>query len=900
MNPPLTPQFHLNVQQVDRVCLFELAWGQGQRLTSQVPYPQILEQRYHEWRQLYLTFYAQLSVTDPQTAADSQTQLNPPISDPTGLRGVLDMGTDSGEPETTPTGLALRGKVVGGGRVTLPLTDWHEHLVQAEAALTYEFQRWLRHGDLFEIRAAIANAIPKLPPSSSSVSPYLAQIFLSCRPLMLARFPWELWELGTDFSSMGDVQVVRSSLTVSETVGLAPFQRRRPRILVILGDNTGLNFQGDRQAVQSLTTMAEVVFEGWQPGQSPQQVRTNICGAIADDDGWDGLLFVGHSDEKDLMGGQLALAPNVFMSIKEMAPYLAIARDNGLQFALFNSCMGLDIAESLINLGLNQVIVMREPIHNRVAHAFIQRFMQQLAQHVDVQSAMITTCRALKLEHQFAYPSAHLVPSLFCHPSAHLFRIPPRGLKQRLKALVPLRYEAIALTACLGLSLLPIAQSFGVDQRLRTQAIYRQVTGQVPAMDAPPLILVQIDQTSISNDRRLTKPNPIDRSYLADLIQQLTQRGASVIGVDYLLDRQALEPAMGEALQQAIVQSVEQDTWLVFGSIFGENNQQIGINDDSEIKPGGVMEGHINVQIPYMTLIFPNDPCPETCPFSYLLALIHQVNQNQSLATQFPNPEWTDENLLYQFTNEVNALAPLDSTNDADSIQIIQQRSQFHPFTLWSYYRLNQTWFAQLLDFSIPPNAVYDRIPAWALLDDAIADQLPDLSDRTIMIVPGGYEEAGISKAIGKTSDNAPLPSATNYWYAQFPPESSLVHDPTTGEPLYSGTRMMLPKGESHAYMFHHFIAQRRVVHVPDSWLVAIAALIGYLTSHWLNGQYPRQQWTRRRRHIVIGAMVSLTGSSALISLQLFISAGILLSWTLPTLLFWIYLLRTLRRKTHV
>ncbi|NEQ99388.1 MAG: CHASE2 domain-containing protein, partial [Cyanothece sp. SIO2G6] len=831
MNSPSAPQFHLNVQQVDSVCLFELAWGQGQRLTSQIPYPQTLAQRYQEWRQVYLTFYAQLSATEPQTQED---------------------GSHYG---------ALRGKVVGGGRVTMPLTDWHERLVQAEAALTYEFQRWLRHGDLFEIRGAIANAISRSPASSTSSTVTLppVQIFLSCRPLMLARFPWEIWELGTDFAGMGEVQVVRSSLTVNETVGTLPFQRRRPRILVILGDNTGLNFQGDRQAVQSLTKLAEVVFEGWQPGQSPQQVRTSICDAIADEQGWDGLLFVGHSDEKDLMGGQLAIAPNVFMSIKEMAPHLAIARDNGLQFALFNSCMGLDIAESLINLGLSQVIVMREPIHNRVAHAFIQRFMQQLAQHVDVQSAMTATGQALKLEHQFAYPSAHLIPSLFCHPSAHLFRIPPRGLKQRLKALVPLRYEAIALTTCLGLSLLPLTQSFGVDQRLRTQAIYRQVTGQVPTMDAPPLVLVQIDDESIRREPRLAEPNPIDRSYLADLIQALTDRNAAVIGVDYLLDRQGVSPEMDIALRNKTAQAVENDTWLVFGSIFGENDQQIGINEASEIKPGAVMEGHINVNIPYMTLIFPHDPCPDTCPFAYLLSLIHQVNQDEAIATQLPRPAWTNENLLVQFTNGINTLALSEQTDGHNPIQSIQQRSQFHSLTLWSYRRLKQTWFAQLLDFSIPPDAVYDRIPAWALLDNTIIKQLPDLSDRTVMIVPGGYGDAGIDKAIGKISDNVPLPSATNYWYSQFPTVSSLVRDPATGEPLYSGTRMILPKGETHAYMFHHFLTQRRVIHVPDSWLVAIAALLGYLTSQWLNGWYPRQKWTRRHRQIVIGVVAGLT-----------------------------------------
>jgi hypothetical protein len=34
--------------------------------------------------------------------------------------------------------------------------------------------------------------------------------------------------------------------------------------LAILGDDTGLNFQADKQAVRSLCSIAEVEFVGWQ------------------------------------------------------------------------------------------------------------------------------------------------------------------------------------------------------------------------------------------------------------------------------------------------------------------------------------------------------------------------------------------------------------------------------------------------------------------------------------------------------------------------------------------------------------------------------------------------------------------------------------------------------------
>lgn len=56
--------------------------------------------------------------------------------------------------------------------------------------------------------------------------------------------------------------------------------------------------------------------------------------------------------------------------MQEIEGSLKIARKRGLQFAIFNSCNGINIAEFLINLGLSQVAVMREPIHDQVAQIF--------------------------------------------------------------------------------------------------------------------------------------------------------------------------------------------------------------------------------------------------------------------------------------------------------------------------------------------------------------------------------------------------------------------------------------------------------------------------------------------------------------------------------------------------
>ncbi|MDF5732942.1 MAG: hypothetical protein PUP92_34360 [Rhizonema sp. PD38] len=238
--------FNLKVQKIEQTCLFELCWGQGQRLTQQVNYPTNLTLLYQEWRQAYLCFY--------------QSE-------------------------------HMRGRTVGGGVVTLSV-DWHAELVKAETKLTFEFHRWLRSVELYEIRATIAQISQELVKENPGVTEAV-KVFLTCAPIELDRFPWEAWEIGTEFASAGAIQIIRAPINIkaeTETPQKKQHQRRA-RILAILGDDTGLNFQADKEAVQSLLRIAEVEFVGWQPLQTTTEVIQQISDAIACKKGWDVLFF---------------------------------------------------------------------------------------------------------------------------------------------------------------------------------------------------------------------------------------------------------------------------------------------------------------------------------------------------------------------------------------------------------------------------------------------------------------------------------------------------------------------------------------------------------------------------------------------------------------------------------
>jgi hypothetical protein len=160
------------------------------------------------------------------------------------------------------------------------------------------------------------------------------------------------------------------------------------------------------------------------------------------------------------------------------------------------------------------------------------------------------------------------------------------------------------------------------------------------------------------------------------------------------------------------------------------------------------------------------------------------------------------------------------------------------------------------------------------------------------MIAPGGYGQAGVSVA---GEDNFPLPPAVSYWRSQT--------DPADQRSKFSG-------GEAHAYMIHHFLNQRLVVPIPDLWMVGVAALLGKATALALEQEKGERKKgkgkfmrfvipSKRGKWLLI--MASTTAIYGLVSLQLYITAELLLPFLMPAATFWTYiLLARLDKKTHV
>lgn len=140
------------------------------------------------------------------------------------------------------------------------------------------------------------------------------------------------------------------------------------------------------------------------------------------------------------------------------------------------------------------------------------------------------------------------------------------------------------------------------------------------------------------------------------------------------------------------------------------------------------------------------------------------------------------------------------------------------------------------------------------------------------MIVPGGYDEAGVAM---NGEDNFPVPGAIAYWRNQ--------ETPVNNSRIFSG-------GEAHAYMTHHYLTHRFVIPIPDLWLVLAVIPVGKGLSLLLS-QPSRCRW------LITSGLLPL--GFGLVSLQGYITAGVLIPWFLPSATIGTYLVLTLIRRNH-
>ncbi|MEO1005884.1 MAG: CHAT domain-containing protein, partial [Cyanobacteria bacterium J06638_38] len=243
------------------------------------------------------------------------------------------------------------------------------------------------------------------------------RVIIETNDEQLRRLPWHCWDFIEDYYC-SEAAISRSEY---KRIKRSPskVKRKKVRILAVLGNSQGIDLGTESKFLESLPD-AETVF-------LVNPCRQEFNRQLWDDQGWDIVFFAGHSQSEGGTG-RIYLNENKTnnsLTIEQLQEALKAAITNGLRLAIFNSCDGLGLANAVGKLNLPLIIVMREPVPNRVAQEFFKHFLEAFAsQRLPLYPAVRQARRQLQgLEDEF--PSASWLPVISQNPAVE----PPTWLQ---------------------------------------------------------------------------------------------------------------------------------------------------------------------------------------------------------------------------------------------------------------------------------------------------------------------------------------------------------------------------------------------------------------------------------------------------------------------------------------
>lgn len=352
----------------------------------------------------------------------------------------------------------------------------------------------------------------------------------------LHRLPWQLWDFFDDYSN---AEVALSLQNQAPPPASANPSTGKVKILAILGNSDRIDVQHDRALLEQLTEAQTTVLA--EP--SRQDFNDQLWNQH-----WDILFFAGHSatqGEKET--GILHLNDSDRLTIPQLRHALKAAIAHGLKVAIFNSCDGMGLARDLADLSIPQIVVMREPVPDQVAQAFLKYFLTAFSSGKSFYTAIREARERLQgLENDF--PCASWLPVIYQNPtiapptwqqlqgsSAETIEqnpVPTIAKRSHLRS--TLLASSLITAAVLGLRSLGVLQSLELhsfDQMLRL----RQLTHEP---QDPRILVVKITEADIqarSHEPRRGLKSLSDRS-LAVLLQQLNRHKPLLIGLDLYRD----------------------------------------------------------------------------------------------------------------------------------------------------------------------------------------------------------------------------------------------------------------------------------------------------------------------------------------------------------------------------
>lgn len=345
--------------------------------------------------------------------------------------------------------------------------DLNQRVINAVRAIISALNDWLTSQDFLPLRDALILNLNQLE-----------RLTIQTDNQDLERLPWSRWN------------VIRRNPNVEVFLGNNPIRcyeklSKPVRILAVLGNCTDINLKVDEEFIKYLP--------GAKTKTLKQPTRAKFNHALQDD--CDILFFAGHSRTNDEGNDAiLHLNDTESVTIDDLIPDLQFATRRGLKIAIFNSCDGLGIPRKLSeqNVNIPYLIVMREPIHDKLAHRFLEMFTRNLVEGNSVQQAFQEARGRLHTWRKES-PNADYLPVIFHHPENP-----------------PLFYPKVNIVDRLGVEFQKKIDSFSNWYQKKTKPFYHWwINLNKWVKFAIPLILALLISLIISYINGIIFPNPL-------------------------------------------------------------------------------------------------------------------------------------------------------------------------------------------------------------------------------------------------------------------------------------------------------------------------------------------------------------------------------------------------------
>ncbi len=354
------------------------------------------------------------------------------------------------------------------------------------------------------------------------------RIILVAEDTRLLQLPWHLWQFFDDYPN---AEIALSPPDYTRSIVMPSSKKHKQvKILAILGDSQGIDIASDRQLLECLPN-AEICFL--------VEPSSKLLNEHLWEPGWDILFFAGHSTSQAQGNAQgvIQINPRESLTIDQLKYGLRNAIHQGLKLAIFNSCDGLGLARDLSDLHLPQVIVMREPIPDRVAQRFLKQFLAAFSSGTSLYQSVRQAREQLQaIEPEF--PCATWLPVICQNPA----EAPPQWSDWHDRPVIKPRQPkqpwitATVLSSVFSVGLIGLIRSLGALQPLEL-TMYDQFIRSRPI--EPPdtrLLVVTVTDEDIQSQGSEPRRGSLGDRSLNQLLKTLMKANPRAIGLDIYRD----------------------------------------------------------------------------------------------------------------------------------------------------------------------------------------------------------------------------------------------------------------------------------------------------------------------------------------------------------------------------